>query len=271
MTKQRLLQLALLPTLLWPALVAALELPQDSRVPGGVAIIALDSDSQQPPAAYYNDARVLVVKSDGWKAVVGIPLHVAPGPQELLVGDQRVGFEVQPKAYREERLTVKRQYVAPGPEQLARIGAEQVRTRTALTSFSPTAPASFRFSRPVDGRESSPFGLRRFFNNEPRRPHSGLDLAAPTGTPIAAPSSGRVIDSGDFFFNGNTVFLDHGGGLITMYCHMDKILVEPGQLVQAGEVIGTVGATGRVTGPHLHWGVALNGTMVDPLLFLQNP
>jgi len=271
MTKQRLLQLVLFPALLWPAAAPALELPQDSRVPGGVAIIAIDADTEQPPEAYYNDARVLVVKDGDWKAIVGIPLHIEPGPQELVVGKRRIAFEVQPKAYQEEWLTVKRQYVAPSPEQLARISAEQMRSRAALTSFSPTTPTSFQLVRPVDGRESSPFGLRRFFNSEPRRPHSGLDLAAPTGTPITAPSSGRVIDSGDFFFNGNTVFLDHGSGLITMYCHMDQILVEPGQQVRAGEVIGTVGATGRVTGPHLHWGVALNGTMVNPSLFLSSP
>ncbi len=121
---------------------------------------------------------------------------------------------------------------------------------------------------PVNGPFSSPFGLRRFFNEQPRRPHSGLDIAAAEGTPIQAAASGQIVNTGDYFFNGNTVFIDHGQGMITMYCHMNSIAVKEEQKVNQGEVIGAVGMTGRVTGAHLHWSVIMNKTMVDPELFL---
>ena len=176
---------------------------------------------------------------------------------------------MEDKAYKTQHITIKnKRKVNPYAEDMDRILADKKRLNTALVTFSRDDPNTLKLHQPVDGRYSSPYGLRRFFNEQPRKPHSGLDIAAPTGTPIQAAASGTVIETGDYFFNGNTVFIDHGQGLITMYCHMNKIDVQTGQKVTRGEKIGEVGETGRVTGAHLHWGVSLNQTMVDPLLFL---
>jgi len=152
---------------------------------------------------------------------------------------------------------------------MARITQERPRIRNALKHWQEADDVPYKFIAPVKGKKSSSFGLKRFFNKQARRPHSGMDIAAPQGTEIVAPAPGTVIESGNFFFNGNSVFIDHGQGLVTMYSHMDKITVKPGDKVKTGQTIGKVGMTGRVTGPHLHWGVSLNNARVDPQLFLD--
>jgi len=256
---------------------AAADLPRDSRVPGGVAVVELDPASA-PPVVYFGGNRVLVIEDGGrWRAIVGLPLDLKSGDHALTVtagdGAQReLRVSVQDKQYETQRLTIRnRRQVNPAPEDLARIRQDARAITGAFTTWSPRAPVDFAFALPVAGRLSSPFGLRRFFNDEPRQPHSGLDIAAPVGTPVRAPAPAVVVDTGDYFFNGRTVFLDHGQGLITMYNHLSRIDVRPGQTVARGETLGAVGMTGRVTGPHLHWTVSLNNSRVDPLLFLAEP
>ena len=251
-------------------------LPRDTRVPGGIAILDLGNGEETPGALYYGEYRAPVVRTaDGWKAVVGIPLATEPGKQKARLvtpqagdEDREIAFTVAPKAYATQSLTVEPRKADPLPEDLKRIDAESARTERVLAAYTETLSPTWRWTVPVPGERSDSYGKRRVFNGLPRKPHSGMDIAASTGTPIRNPADGRVVEAGDFFFNGNTVFVDHGQGVVTMYCHLSRIDVRIGDAVKAGDELGLVGATGRVTGPHLHWGVSVNRAMVDPALFL---
>ena len=264
----------LLAVLLLP-LASTAELPQSSPVPGGIAIIALSPDSTPVPQVQFQKQRVLVVRANGlWQAVVGLPLSLEPGEQQLEISERgtarTLAFQALPKQYETQYLTLanKRQ-VDPTAEDLIRITREQALSNRAFATWSDVLADDLRFDLPAHGRFSSTFGLRRFFNNQARQPHSGLDIAAPEGTPITAPAAGTIIDTGNYFFNGNTVFIDHGQGLVSMYNHLSRISVKNGVRVARGQRIGAVGKTGRVTGAHLHWTVSLNNARIDPLLFLS--
>jgi biotin carboxyl carrier protein len=260
--------------LLAAAAAFGIDLPHESAVPGGVKLIRCGAAGGTAPRVTADGHRVLVIR-DGttWVAVVGIPLTAEPGDRHVDVEDSAgahgIDFAVGDKRYTVQSLKVAPRQVDLSRADLDRVSEERIRIDRTLALYSDARPESLRLSPPVPGRRSSSFGMRRLFNGEPRNPHGGMDIAAPTGTPVLAPLAGTVVDTGDFFFNGNAVFIDHGGGLISMYCHLSVIDVKPGQRVAAGARLGEVGKTGRVTGPHLHWGIALNGVWVDPELFLR--
>jgi len=250
----------------------AVELPQGRTVPGGVALLRLGAAGDRPVVHYRGEPVLVFGDSRGWTAVVGLALSTPPGPATIEAQAdntaREIAFTVADKRYAEQRLKVAPKHVDLSPENEARYQRERAHLDGVIATHSANPPATLRMRQPVPGRRSSTFGLRRVFNGQSRNPHSGMDIAAPAGTPVVAPLAGRVIDTGDYFFNGRTIWLDHGAGLLTMVCHLSAIDVQPGDTVAAGRRIGAVGATGRVTGPHLHWSVSLNRAMVDPALFL---
>jgi len=257
-----------------PSLASAL-LPHESAVPGGVKILKLDVHSNSMPYVDVDGHRALVVQ-DGpsWIAIIGIPLSAPLAPRQVIVhsGDarQEIQFSIGDKQYASQSLKVAPGQVNLSKADLERVNQEKSIIEHAMSRWSDEPPEVLRMPQPIPGVRSSSFGMRRIFNGESRNPHSGMDIAAPVGTPVRAPLAGTVIDTGNYFFNGNTVFVDHGRGLISMYCHLSAIDVKPGQRVAAGATLGAVGMTGRATGPHLHWGLSLNRAWVDPELFVAN-
>jgi murein DD-endopeptidase MepM/ murein hydrolase activator NlpD len=265
------LRLAIIILIFTTATFVNASLPANAAVPGGVVSIELTVPLTSVPSVMFNNHPIAVVKyNDSWHAVVGLPLSLKPGRHSIDVDGEAVTFKVIDKAYPEQRITLKtRKHIDLSAADLARHRGEKVKAKKAFNTFDRGRIPDFVMLKPVEGPYSSPFGLKRFFNGQPRNPHSGLDIAAPTGTPIKVPAMGKVVLTGNFFFNGNVVYVDHGQGVVSMFCHLSKIDVINGDLLNKGDVLGEVGATGRVTGPHLHWSLSLNNVRIDPMLMLR--
>jgi murein DD-endopeptidase MepM/ murein hydrolase activator NlpD len=271
--RHRALKILLAPALLLalPALPAP-DAPADA--PGRVARVRLGSADPAPLATL--DGRRLMVRREGgeWVALAGIPLSAKAGARlkvEIVYEGGRREVRrvaVLPKTYLTQHLTVPPDQADLPPELLERYEQERAHLARVLRTFTEPGPAGLAMAQPVEGPRSASFGLRRVINGVARSPHSGMDIAAPAGTPVAAPRAGRVLDAGDYLFLGRTLVLDHGQGMLTLYSHLSAVHVAPGDAVAAGAIIGEVGATGRATGPHLHFSVYLNAVSVDPAIFL---
>ena len=236
---------------------------------GGIAVLTAPEEAV---GATLNERNLRML--DG-KIFVGIPYYSNPGTTLTVVIERRDGsslehtIEIVDKKFRESHITVATRYAAPDPEAQERIRREQKLIDRARARFSPTLDPRTSLALPVEGVASSPFGVRRFINGKERSAHRGHDIAAPTGTPVVAPLGGVVVLVHELFYTGKTIIIDHGMGTTSMFAHLDSYSVAQGDMVLRGTPIGTVGSTGRSTGPHLHWGLSLNGELVDPLYLVE--
>ena len=254
----------------------------DSRAalqPGEVAVFTLRANydiSQAQVRVFDREFVGYRVDARTWRVLVGIDLETAPRTYSAqavafdhpVAMHSSVSLRVVPGHFRTRKLTVDEAFVNPPPEAMERIARETAELNDLWAHSATTKLWTDPFVRPVPDPANSAFGTRSILNGQPRSPHSGADFNSAAGTPIKSPSAGRVVLAGDRYYTGNTVMIDHGLTLFSLFAHLSEIQVKVGDTVAAGEVVGKVGATGRVTGPHLHWSVRLNGARVDPLSLL---
>jgi murein DD-endopeptidase MepM/ murein hydrolase activator NlpD len=240
--------------------------------PGEVVLLTIDAPAarQVIVRAFDRDWATYRDSVPGrWHALVGIDLDTKTGTYDAIVtADTERSVErlvVAPRAFPTRRLTVNPDLVHPPPDQEARVEREAQHLHQLWEHPAPERLWTTPFIRPVPDEANSAFGTRSVYNGEPRAPHTGADFLSPTGRPVKAPNAGRIVLADPQYFSGNTVIIDHGLGLFSILAHLSQIDVKVGEIVTAGQIVGQVGATGRVTGPHLHWGVRLNNARVDPL------
>jgi murein DD-endopeptidase MepM/ murein hydrolase activator NlpD len=252
----------------------SVELPKERLAPGGVAVVDLGAGEVKPVVLFAGNPVSVVNDRARWFAIVGISLSQTAGSEMILNIDDgheslNLSIPIGSFPYGEQHLKVAKKHVDLSSVNLERNNRESAHISQLKKTFSEKNISTFRLKVPCKGEISSSFGFRRFFNGQSRSPHRGMDIAAPSGEPVISAGDGIVIDVGNYFFSGNMVTVDHGQGFLTLYAHLNAIDVTVGQAVRAGDMIGLVGATGRVTGPHLHFGVILGGESVDPALFLE--
>jgi hypothetical protein len=227
---------------------------------------------------FLNEKYICAEKEDLFICLIGLDLAVKTGThllevyiyrQDGSIEKKEMDIHIKPKQFPVKKLWVKEDYVTPPKDLLERISREAELTRAIYNIYSPEWFIHGDFILPVQGKIFPNFGERRVFNNKPRSQHSGVDIAALTGTPVKASNSGRVVLASQLYFAGKTVIIDHGLGVFSLYCHFSEIMVSSGQDVGKGEIIGKIGATGRVTGPHLHWSIRIKGSRVDPNALLN--
>jgi hypothetical protein len=240
---------------------------------GELSLIRIHVENGETPLVTWMGKKVHLVPNPekrDWVGFLGVDLTAGPGRKDVVVKmsdsgpEQRLDMEIREKDYGVRNLTLPQNMVDLDAKTLARVRKESAVTN-ALWEAEPSIPLwEGPFIRPVPGEVIGPFGRRSVINGQPRSPHTGVDLRGEEGTPIKAINDGRVVFTGDHFFSGLSVVIDHGGGIQSMYFHMDKIQVQQGEMLEKGTIIGSVGSTGRATGPHLHWGVRVNGARIDP-------
>ena len=267
--RQYLKTLLILLTLFTSSLLALSNQPFQ----GGVAVINI-GEFEQKPKVFFKAREVKVLQKDGdYIAVIGIAIDEKAGEKHIVAVTKKkkehIYFDVDAKSYKKEYIKLKtNKRVTLSKTDLQRFQKEKKKTKKILKSFNKNISSNLEFISPLSGRISSTFGKKRYYNGKAKSPHKGTDIAAKRGTPIVASLGGKVVLRKDLFFNGNTIYLDHGEGVITMYSHMQKFAVNDGDDIQKGDVIGYVGTTGRSTGPHLHFGIILNGEAIDPGVFI---
>ena len=247
--------------------------PYHAPYPGGIVNIKINDKKFQDIEEIYalngKDPALCITNND-IHLLLPIPLDYKKSKIIVQIGRAELSIPIENKKYRESRINIKDEnYVNPSEKSLKRIRSESVELETTKKIMTPSKRKNYEMLMPVEGLVSSEFGVKRFINDIPKSRHTGMDIAAPKGTLIKAPLGGSVLISENFFYRGNVIFIDHGNGLISSYSHLDKSYIESGEVVTTGQSIGVVGKTGRVTGPHLHWEIMLQGVPIDPELFLR--
>jgi len=250
----------------------------DSIFQGNVGLVRVETtNGESPQVQWMNQELFMAPFGNGktWFGFFGADLKLKPGSYPLVVKipstgvRKQIDIAVQSKDFGVRQLTLPKEMVDLDTVTLERVKREAAIMKEVLEA-PPTAPQwKGPFVKPVNGEVVGTFGQASIINGMPRSPHSGVDLKAETGTPVLSINSGRVVLTGEHFFNGLFAVIDHGGAALSMYFHLDQILAQRGDRVEKGQVVGLVGATGRATGPHLHFGIRINGARIDPMQFIK--